>query len=179
MSPFDAMPQLSNTTSLAQHNLHLMPWDGLYRAAILLGLAVTLYVSFRWALFQPLLRSAEEHHWTRFIVHPSILWMLMGVLMLVFRTLLWFRYRTPESAVYTEAPPLTVVIPAYNEGPMVAQSIDSVAAAHYPSGRLEIFVVDDGSRDDTWEHIDRKSTRLNSSHQKISYAVFCLKKKKV
>src|SRR5258708_18949523 len=27
--------------------------------------------------------------------------------------------------------------------------------------------------------IDRKSTRLNSSHQIISYAVFCLKKKKV
>ena len=26
--------------------------------------------------------------------------------------------------------------------------------------------------------IDRKSTRLNSSHQTISYAVFCLKKKK-
>src|SRR5438067_10764536 len=28
----------------------------------------------------------------------------------------------------------------------------------------------------TWE--DRKSTRLNSSHVSISYAVFCLKKKK-
>src|SRR5689334_24840360 len=27
--------------------------------------------------------------------------------------------------------------------------------------------------------IDRKSTRLNSSHSSISYAVFCLKKKKV
>src|SRR5258708_29625941 len=27
-------------------------------------------------------------------------------------------------------------------------------------------------------HPDRKSTRLNSSHQIISYAVFCLKKKK-
>src|SRR2546421_6574890 len=27
-------------------------------------------------------------------------------------------------------------------------------------------------------HIDRKSTRLNSSHDQISYAVFCLKKKK-
>src|SRR5438105_14266050 len=26
---------------------------------------------------------------------------------------------------------------------------------------------------------DRKSTRLNSSHERISYAVFCLKKKKV
>src|SRR5689334_14041724 len=28
------------------------------------------------------------------------------------------------------------------------------------------------------EYIDRKSTRLNSSHSSISYAVFCLKKKK-
>src|SRR2546427_8439465 len=27
-------------------------------------------------------------------------------------------------------------------------------------------------------HADRKSTRLNSSHSQISYAVFCLKKKK-
>src|SRR5258708_26112459 len=31
-------------------------------------------------------------------------------------------------------------------------------------------------RDDV-ELVDRKSTRLNSSHQIISYAVFCLKKK--
>src|SRR5690606_41407778 len=29
------------------------------------------------------------------------------------------------------------------------------------------------------EDADRKSTRLNSSHVKISYAVFCLKKKKL
>src|SRR5438270_7811175 len=28
------------------------------------------------------------------------------------------------------------------------------------------------------EQVDRKSTRLNSSHSQISYAVFCLKKKK-
>src|SRR5687768_18079456 len=29
------------------------------------------------------------------------------------------------------------------------------------------------------ENVDRKSTRLNSSHGYISYAVFCLKKKKL
>src|SRR2546427_2847858 len=29
-----------------------------------------------------------------------------------------------------------------------------------------------------WREQDRKSTRLNSSHSQISYAVFCLKKKK-
>src|SRR5258708_26328125 len=31
---------------------------------------------------------------------------------------------------------------------------------------------------ETPQQVDRKSTRLNSSHQIISYAVFCLKKKK-
>src|SRR3712207_7404803 len=33
-------------------------------------------------------------------------------------------------------------------------------------------------RDESDEVRDRKSTRLNSSHANISYAVFCLKKKK-
>src|SRR5256886_14112976 len=40
------------------------------------------------------------------------------------------------------------------------------------------------SEEKTWRHLnffqhqaDRKSTRLNSSHSQISYAVFCLKKK--
>src|SRR5256886_8741674 len=31
---------------------------------------------------------------------------------------------------------------------------------------------------DVLKKLDRKSTRLNSSHSQISYAVFCLKKKK-
>src|SRR3712207_6949951 len=33
------------------------------------------------------------------------------------------------------------------------------------------------SSDEGGYHLDRKSTRLNSSHANISYAVFCLKKK--
>src|SRR2546422_4209204 len=35
-----------------------------------------------------------------------------------------------------------------------------------------------GTAEDTNRRTDRKSTRLNSSHGYISYAVFCLKKKK-
>src|SRR3712207_7112392 len=37
---------------------------------------------------------------------------------------------------------------------------------------------DGGDREPQQRHRDRKSTRLNSSHANISYAVFCLKKKK-
>src|SRR5690606_39604996 len=39
-------------------------------------------------------------------------------------------------------------------------------------------VTDAGLRYPVFVKPDRKSTRLNSSHVKISYAVFCLKKKK-
>src|SRR3712207_6962232 len=35
-----------------------------------------------------------------------------------------------------------------------------------------------GRREPAGARLDRKSTRLNSSHANISYAVFCLKKKK-
>src|SRR3712207_7068952 len=43
-----------------------------------------------------------------------------------------------------------------------------------------IFGVDESDvRQRRVEQGDRKSTRLNSSHANISYAVFCLKKKKI
>src|SRR2546427_9914810 len=38
--------------------------------------------------------------------------------------------------------------------------------------------TDESRRRDRLTRGDRKSTRLNSSHSQISYAVFCLKKKK-
>src|SRR2546422_7947544 len=41
----------------------------------------------------------------------------------------------------------------------------------------DLSQVKNGSFSVTWIGIDRKSTRLNSSHGYISYAVFCLKKK--
>src|SRR5690625_5584676 len=41
----------------------------------------------------------------------------------------------------------------------------------------EIIDIHAGGQDLTFPHQDRKSTRLNSSHVAISYAVFCLKKK--
>src|SRR5258708_20970157 len=64
-----------------------------------------------------------------------------------------------------------------------------------PKTDIESFTVSMRTADDRWKAmwsilsgrgltqpieygVDRKSTRLNSSHQIISYAVFCLKKKK-
>src|SRR5688572_32571650 len=47
------------------------------------------------------------------------------------------------------------------------------------AGTIRFTAVYDASDPDGTKAIpDRKSTRLNSSHSQISYAVFCLKKKK-
>jgi len=94
----------------------------------------------------------------------------MGLFLLSFRTLLWLRYRPAAPATFADAPPLTVIIPAYNEGPMVARSIESVAAADYPRGRLQIVVVDDGSTDDTWEHVSRAASRYPALITTIRFA---------
>src|SRR5258708_18635119 len=51
--------------------------------------------------------------------------------------------------------------------------------ASMTSYALDSSVMRNSLRMSAWSSaIDRKSTRLNSSHQIISYAVFCLKKKK-
>src|SRR3712207_8358442 len=58
------------------------------------------------------------------------------------------------------------------------------AARDRPAGRAEVphepahVLPVLGRRADVPDPPDRKSTRLNSSHANISYAVFCLKKKK-
>src|SRR5260221_1849784 len=46
-------------------------------------------------------------------------------------------------------------------------------------GTAAVMALDSSVLEERIASIDRKSTRLNSSHTVISYAVFCLKKKKV
>jgi hyaluronan synthase len=135
------------------------PLDLLLKGGILFGLLFLLSMGFSGHVYEPWVRLAETPRWARVIERPSVLWFLMGTLMLTFRTLLWFRYRPFPAATPDDAPPLTVIIPAYNEGAMVEQTIDSIAAAHYPEGRIEIFAVDDGSTDDTWTCICRAARR--------------------
>src|SRR3712207_8738633 len=59
--------------------------------------------------------------------------------------------------------------------------LDAVGAVPEEDGvqvPLEDLVLRHGVLEPAGQHQDRKSTRLNSSHANISYAVFCLKKKK-
>src|SRR2546430_17294870 len=54
-----------------------------------------------------------------------------------------------------------------------------ISSTVVPSDRAVVIEATPPFRKYTSRRGDRKSTRLNSSHSQISYAVFCLKKKKL
>jgi hyaluronan synthase len=87
---------------------------------------------------------------------PALLavYTLMMLVFQVFRTVLWACYK-PYPVPDGPWPSISVIIPAYNEGPMVEHAIAAVAASDYPADRLEIICIDDGSEDDTWSYIQR------------------------
>src|SRR3989449_964611 len=75
---------------------------------------------------------------------------------------------------------LGVVVAAY-ENPMLRNL--QIELVRYPEIQRALttsrsVLVEDVTTDPLYQEEDRKSTRLNSSHGYISYAVFCLKKKK-
>ena len=148
-------PECEQNESAPRHDF----WDQVLCAAVVAALGILLYEGARGALFRPLILEVETYQWARLILRPAMLWGIMGTTLLAFRSILWFRYRSAPSATMNDAPSMTVIIPAYNEGAMVLQSIESVVRARYPRDRLELLVVDDGSSDDTWRYIQEAATR--------------------
>src|SRR2546427_11407734 len=81
-------------------------------------------------------------------------------------SLFFFFNDTATTEIYTLS--LHDALPIYSLGQVASQTLQNMVAVG-DAARMPIFRPLVG---------DRKSTRLNSSHSQISYAVFCLKKKK-
>src|SRR2546430_4686346 len=91
--------------------------------------------------------------------------------------------RPPRSTLF---PYTTLFRSDYRQGPLVHPAHDDGRPVLDDPGLLErdvfervsqVLLVVKPDRGDERDTRDRKSTRLNSSHSQISYAVFCLKKK--
>jgi len=59
--------------------------------------------------------------------------------------------RRKENFELEEYPGVTIVVPCYNEEKTIKGTIDSLLGLDYPKDKLKIIVVDDGSKDATWE----------------------------
>ena len=72
------------------------------------------YAALATTLLAPLFAIAEREEWHLLWLRPTVIWISMGMLLLFVRTLLWLGYRPFAAAVPEAAPPLSVIIPAYN-----------------------------------------------------------------
>jgi hyaluronan synthase len=64
---------------------------------------------------------------------------------------LYLRYKPINSVSNEELPTCTVIVPAYNEGKQVWATLNSLAKSDYPSHKIQLLAIDDGSKDDTWD----------------------------
>src|SRR3712207_6941561 len=80
--------------------------------------------------------------------------------------------RPPRSTLF---PYTTLFRSVLAIAPCLVMSSCAAARVGHSNARVEGFNSGDAEN----SQLDRKSTRLNSSHANISYAVFCLKKKKL
>lgn len=63
----------------------------------------------------------------------------------------YFKYKPVASVSDAELPTCTVIVPAYNEGKQVWDTLMSLANSNFPADKLQLLAVDDGSLDDTWD----------------------------
>ncbi|KAB1069033.1 glycosyltransferase family 2 protein [Tamlana haliotis] len=72
----------------------------------------------------------------------------------------YFCYKPVESVSDDELPTCTVIVPAYNEGKQVWDTLLSLANSDFPDEKLQLLAIDDGSKDDTWQWMLKAKEQL-------------------
>ncbi|MEK6896150.1 MAG: glycosyltransferase [Nanoarchaeota archaeon] len=107
----------------------------------------------------------------------------MGLFLLSFYLLSFFQTRKIKIIEEKSDKTVTILIPAYNEERDIARTLKSVLNIDYPKDKLEIIVIDDGSKDKTYEIArkfasDRVKVFTKKNGGKAAALNFALKKAK-
>ncbi len=92
--------------------------------------------------------------WEGLGVYSSIVALVFFLVVLLLRYMALLNIAYVNTAKYTMSektahsyPPVSIIVPAYNEGKLLTSTVRSLLKLQYP--RFEIVIVDDGSKDDT------------------------------
>jgi len=58
---------------------------------------------------------------------------------------------SPENIELSYYPTVSIAVPCYNEEKTLVKTIKSLLALDYPKDKMKIMIIDDGSRDNTWQ----------------------------
>ncbi|TDE00611.1 glycosyltransferase [Flavobacterium sandaracinum] len=90
----------------------------------------------------------------------TIALLIFKVGFLLYNVYLYFQYKAIESVSEELLPTCTIIVPAYNEGNLVYQTLLSIANSDFPKHKLQILAIDDGSKDDTWYWMKKAKEEL-------------------
>lgn len=98
------------------------------------------------------------------LISESITYVLLFIALYVevFFLISYFELKEKEKKVKTivlpsKFPSVSIIVPVWNEGTTVLKTIFSLLKLNYPKDKLSVFIVDDGSTDNTWKVIQRFS----------------------
>lgn len=98
--------------------------------------------------------------WGKIFLAISITLLAYKASFFLFKIYLYIRYKSIKSVSDEELPTCTVIVPAYNEGKLVWETLHSIANSDYPKSKLQILAIDDGSKDDTWSWMEKAKSDL-------------------
>jgi cellulose synthase/poly-beta-1,6-N-acetylglucosamine synthase-like glycosyltransferase len=86
--------------------------------------------------------------------------LFLTLYMEVFFLITFFEERSKMAVQHGEGelsfyPSATIIVPCWNEETTVSETIHSLLDLNYPKDKLNIFIVDDGSTDNTWQVIQK------------------------
>ena len=98
--------------------------------------------------------------WGPVVLTITLVLMVIKISFLLYILYLYIKYRSVKSVSDEELPTISVIVPAYNEGELVYKTLLSLANSNYPSEKIQIISVDDGSKDDTWDWMKKAKNEL-------------------
>lgn len=88
---------------------------------------------------------------------------LYQIFFFIFKAYHFYKYKAVDSVSDSELPTITVIVPAYNEGKQVWDTLMSLANSNYPDAKIQIISIDDGSLDDTWDWMLKAKDKLGDT----------------
>ncbi|WP_099597545.1 glycosyltransferase family 2 protein [Reichenbachiella sp. 5M10] len=125
---------------------------------LLAGATYTFYI------LQP---QFEQLHFERLNSTGGLIFITISLSLFLFKggfflynLFLYWQYKPVTSVSDDELPSCTVIVPAYNEGKLVWETLISIAASLYPEDKIQLIAIDDGSKDDTWHWMKKAKSQL-------------------
>lgn len=135
-------------------------WQSKGQWILEMSVLVAVFAVFAWAAFHGVRSKSvdlfsQHNSLETILLYVGIFSGIAPVFYLIFQAILVCFY-TPVKRDHiddADLPACTVIVPAYNEGSAVAETLRSLLKSDYPAEKMEIIAINDGSADDTWNWI--------------------------